>query len=219
MEFADLFSLLEARKSCRSFQPEASLKPEEIKMIIKAGQQAPNPLNQQPWSFVVITADETKKKLRQAGEKAKQTVIDKGGPGWVGGFSIDFMEEAPLVIAVLVDPSKGGLGDYFNQPIGSIQAGSACLQNMMLAATTLGFGTLWFTFFDPVDPETLEEVAVGATGDVDIVSGIGNGAAGDRAFTLRFGSTSEVWALESPRRGVDTFGCTNVRTLSCLWVA
>ncbi len=167
MEFTDLFSLLEARKSCRSFQPEVPLKPEEIKMIIKAGQQAPNPLNQQPWSFVVITADETKKKLRQAGEKAKQTVLDKGGPGWVGGFSIDFMEEAPLVIAVLVDPRKGGLGDYFNQPIGSIQAGSACLQNMMLAATTLGFGSLWFTFFDPVEvrpiisaPENIEIVGL-----------------------------------------------------------
>ena len=177
MKYADLFSLLEARKSCRSFEPEVILKPEEIKMIINAGQQAPNPLNQQPWSFVLVTADETKKKLRQAGEKAKQEVLDKGGPGWVGGFSIDFMEAAPLVIAVLVDPRKGGLGDYFNQPVGSIQAGSACLQNMMLAATTLGFGTLWFTFFDPAEvrpilavPDNLEIVGllyVGkAAGDV-----------------------------------------------------
>jgi len=167
MEFTDLFSLLEARKSCRSFQPKVPLKPEEIKMIIKAGQQAPNPLNQQPWSFVVITADEIKKQLRQAGEKAKQTVLDEGGPGWVGGFSLDFMEEAPLVIALLVDPRKGGLGEYFNQPIGSIQAGSACLQNMMLAATTLGFGSLWFTFFDPAEvrpiiavPDNLEIVGL-----------------------------------------------------------
>jgi len=177
MKFADLFSLLEARKSCRSFQSEVLLKPEEIKMIIKAGQQAPNPLNQQPWSFVVITADEIKKKLRQAGEKAKQAVLDNGGPGWVGGFSIDFIEEAPLVIAVLVDPRKGGLGDYFNQPAGSIQAGSACMLNMMLAATTLGFGTLWFTFFDLAEvrpiisvPDNLEIVGllfVGkAAGDV-----------------------------------------------------
>ncbi|RLB58277.1 MAG: nitroreductase [Deltaproteobacteria bacterium] len=177
MKFADLFSLLEARKSCRSFQSEVPLKPEEIKMIINAGRQAPNPLNQQPWSFVVITADEIKKKLRQAGEKAKQAVLDNGGPGWVGGFSIDFIEEAPLVIAVLVDPRKGGLGDYFNQPAGSIQAGSACMLNMMLAATTLGFGTLWFTFFDPAEvrpiisvPDNLEIVGllfVGkAAGDV-----------------------------------------------------
>jgi len=158
MEFADLFSLLEARKSCRSFQPEESLKPEEIKMIIKAGQQAPNPLNQQPWSFIVITSDDIKKKLRQAGEKAKQVVLDKSGPGWVGGFSIDFMEEAPLVIAALVDPRKGGLGDFFNQPLGSIQAGSACMQNMMLAATTLGFGSLWFTFFDPAEVRSIVAV-------------------------------------------------------------
>jgi len=173
MKFADLFSLLEARKSCRSFQSEVLLKPEEIKMIIKAGQQAPNPLNQQPWSFVVITADEIKKKLRQAGEKAKQAVLDNGGPGWVGGFSIDFIEEAPLVIAVLVDPRKGGLGDYFNQPAGSIQAGSACMLNMMLAATTLGFGTLWFTFFDPAEvrpiisvPDNLEIVGLLFVGKV-----------------------------------------------------
>ena len=167
MEFTELFSLLEARKSCRSFQPEPSPKPEEVKMIIKAGQQAPNPLNQQPWSFLVITSDDVKKKLRQAGEKAKQVVLDNGGPGWVGGFSIDFIEEAPLVIAVLVDPRKGGLGGYFNQPAGSIQAGSACMLNMMLAATTLGFSTLWFTFFDPAEvrpiiavPENLEIVGL-----------------------------------------------------------
>ena len=38
---------------------------------------------------------------------------------------------------------------------------------MMLAATTLGFGTLWFTFFDPVEvrpiiavPDNLEVVGL-----------------------------------------------------------
>jgi nitroreductase len=167
MDFKELFSLLQERKSCRSFQPESSLTPAEIKTIIKAGQQAPNPLNQQPWSFVVITSGAVKKKLRQAGEEAKQMVLDQGGPGWVGGFSIDFMEEAPLIIAVVVDPAKGGLGAFFNQPAGSLQAGSACIQNMMLAATTLGFGTLWFTFFDPhavkpilAVPENLEIVGL-----------------------------------------------------------
>ncbi len=149
MDYSTLFFLLQERRSCRSFQPGQSLEPDEVMMIIKAGQQAPNPLNQQPWSFVVITSPEARKKLRQAGEQAKQAVLEQGGPGWVGGFSIDFMEEAPLVIAVVVDPRKGGLGEYFNQPLGSVQAGSACMQNMMLAATTLGFGTLWFTFFDP----------------------------------------------------------------------
>jgi nitroreductase len=149
MDYSELFSLLQERRSCRSFQPGVTLEPGEVMMIVKAGQQAPNPLNQQPWSFIVVTSVETRKKLRQAGEQAKQVVLEKGGPGWVGGFSIDFMEEAPLVIAVVVDPRKGGLGGYFNQPHGSVQAGSACMQNMMLAATTLGFGSLWFTFFDP----------------------------------------------------------------------
>jgi nitroreductase len=149
MEYSELFALLEERRSCRSFQPGAGPTAEEVGRIIRAGQQAPNPLNLQPWSFVVITDAKIKKELRQAGEEAKQEVLDQGGPGWVGGFSIDFMEEAPLVVAVVVDPAKGGLGDFFNQPTGSLQAGSACIQNMMLAATAMGFGSLWFTFFDP----------------------------------------------------------------------
>ncbi|MBW1645296.1 MAG: nitroreductase family protein [Deltaproteobacteria bacterium] len=149
MDYPQLFSLLEERRSCRSFQPEPVPEQNEIAKIIRAGQQAPNPLNLQPWSFVVVTDPGTKKELRQAGEEAKQAVLEQGGPGWVGGFSIDFMEAAPLVIAVVVDPAKGGLGDYFNQPTGSIQAGSACIQNMMLAAAALGYGSLWFTFFDP----------------------------------------------------------------------
>lgn len=158
MDFSTFFSLLEERRSCRSFQPEPLPREDEIVMIIRAGQQAPNPLNLQPWSFVVITDAEIKKELRQAGEEAKQQVLDQGGPGWVGGFSIDFMEEAPLVIAVVVDPAKGGLGDYFNQQTGSIQAGSACIQNMMLAASVLGYGSLWFTFFDPARVKPILEI-------------------------------------------------------------
>ena len=177
MEYSDLLNLLKERRSCRSFVAAETVSPEDIEKIIRAGQLAPNPLNLQPWSFVTITAAETKKALRQAGEKAKQMVLDAGGPGWVGGFNIDFFEEVPLIIAIVVDPKKGGLGDFFNQPTGSIQAGSACIQNMMLAATTLGLSTLWFTFFDPVDvrpiiavPDNLEIsglLFIGkATGDV-----------------------------------------------------
>ncbi len=151
MEYSDLLALLKERRSCRSFAVGATVSAETVAKIIRAGQLAPNPLNLQPWSFVAITAAVTKKALRQAGEKAKQKVLDSGGPGWVGGFNIDFFEEVPLIIAIVVDPEKGGLGDFFNQPTGSIQAGSACVQNMMLASTTLGLSTLWFTFFDPAD--------------------------------------------------------------------
>lgn len=149
MEYQDLMNLLHERRSCRSFDVSVPVTDEQLARIIAAGQQAPSPLNLQPWSFVRISSAEVRKELRQAGEAAKQAVLDQGGPGWVGGFSIDFIEAAPLILAVLHDAGKGGLGDYFSQPGGSVQAASACIDNMMLAATTLGLGSLWFTFFDP----------------------------------------------------------------------
>jgi nitroreductase len=72
-----------------------------------------------------------------------------------------------MLIAVLYDPQKGGLGSYFNNPHGALSAAAAAIQNLMLTATDLGLGTLWFTFFDPVKmrqaleaPENLEVAGV-----------------------------------------------------------
>ena len=62
---------------------------------------------------------------------------------------MDYLKPAPVFIVVVFDPSKGGLGVFFNQPHGALQAVSACVQNMMLAAADQDLGTLWFTFFDP----------------------------------------------------------------------
>ena len=145
MEFQEV---IKARRSCRSFDPSAVAQ-EQLSLIIEAGQWAPSPLNLQPWEFIVITDAEKKKRIREAGEEAQQSVVDSGGPGWVKKYSMGFVEEAPVMIAVVFDPTKGGLGEYFEQPYGALQAASACVQNMMLAAAEFGLGTLWFTFFNP----------------------------------------------------------------------
>jgi 5,6-dimethylbenzimidazole synthase len=145
MEFQEV---IRARRSCRSFDPSAVAQ-EQLSAILDAGQWAPSPLNLQPWEFIVITDPEKKMRIREAGEVARQRVVDSGGPGWVKKYSMGFVEEAPVMIAVVFDPTKGGLGEYFQQPYGALQAASACVQNMMLAAAEFGLGTLWFTFFNP----------------------------------------------------------------------
>ena len=68
---------------------------------------------------------------------------------------MEYLKGAPVFIVVVFDPSKGGLGVFFNQPHGALQAVSACVQNMMLAAADQGLGTLWFTFFDPAKLQAL----------------------------------------------------------------
>ncbi len=167
MEFSEL---LATRRSCRSFD-STPVTEEQIAAILQAGCWAPSPLNLQPWQFIVVTDPGIKEQVKEAADKAKNEVIAADGPGWVKKYSADFVQDAPLLLAVLFDPGKGGLGAFFGQQHGALQAASACIQNMMLKASELGLESLWFTFFRPEVlnpvfdlPEKLEIAGVIAVG-------------------------------------------------------
>jgi nitroreductase len=124
-------------------------------------------MNALPWEYIIVTDDAVKAKIKEVSEAAKQAVLDGGGPGFAAKYDMSFLEQAPVVVVVVFDPAKKGLGDFFNQKHGALQAASACVQNMMLAAAEYGLGTLWFTWFDPKQmqaalniPEKLEIAAV-----------------------------------------------------------
>ena len=163
MEFKEL---VKARRSCRAFD-SAAVTDEQLAYILEAGQWAPSPLNAQPWEFIIITDADLKARVKEIGEEAKQAVLDSGGPGWAAKYGMDYLEEAPVLVVITVDPKKGGLGSFFGQTYGAMQGASACIQNMMLAASDLGLETLWFTFFEPQKlqealdiPENLEIAGV-----------------------------------------------------------
>ena len=145
MEFK---TLLKERRSCRVYET-SPVTEEQLTAILEAGQWAPNPLNLQPWEFIVIRDGEIKTKIREASEDARQLVMDNGGPKWAAKYSAGFLEEASVLVVVVYNPSKGGLGEFFGQTEGALQAASACVQNMLLAAADEGLGTLWFTWFEP----------------------------------------------------------------------
>jgi 5,6-dimethylbenzimidazole synthase len=145
MEFKEF---VKSRRSCRAFEPDP-VPEDQLAAILEAGQWAPSPMNALPWEFIIITEAEAKAQIRKVSEAAKQAVLDNNGPGFAAKYDMSFLEQAPVIIAVVFDPSKKGLGDFFNQKHGALQAASACVQNMMLAAAEYGLGTLWFTWFDP----------------------------------------------------------------------
>lgn len=151
MEFKEL---VKARRSCRDFE-SAPISEEQLAFILEAGSWAPSPLNLQPWEFIVITEATLKTQIKALAEEARQSVVDNGGPGWAGKYGMDFIATAPILIAVVVDPAKGGLGSFFDQKYGALQAASACIQNMMLAASDTGLESLWFTFFAPQKMQAL----------------------------------------------------------------
>jgi 5,6-dimethylbenzimidazole synthase len=163
MEFK---AVVKSRRSCRAFEPDPVTE-DQLAAIMEAGQWAPSPMNALPWEYIIVTDAEVKAQIRKVSEAARQAVLDGGGPGFAAKYDMGFLEQAPALIAVVFDPSKKGLGDFFNQKDGALQAASACVQNMMLAATEYGLGTLWFTWFDPQEmkaalnvPQNLEIAAL-----------------------------------------------------------
>ncbi len=145
MEFKEL---VKARRSVRSFE-NAAVTDSQLADVLEAGRWAPSPLNLQPWEFVVIDDPQKKAEVQKVCEDAIREVKEKNGPSWAAKYQMNFLTEAPFLLVVLVDPSRGGLGAYFGQEHGAIQAASACVQNILLACADMGLGTLWFTFFRP----------------------------------------------------------------------
>ncbi len=163
MEFSEL---IKKRRSCRGFD-KTTVSQENVDAIIEAAQWAPSPLNMQPFQFITVTDATLKAQIQKVGLEAKQTVMDNNGPGWVEKYPMGFVADAPLIVVVVYDPEKGGLGNYFGMPHGALQASCAAVQNMTLKATELGMDSLWFTFFEPASlrpvldiPDTLDIAGV-----------------------------------------------------------
>ncbi len=144
----DLFTAIKGRRSCRNFLPEP-IDQATIEKLLEAATWAPSPLNTQPWEFIVITNPEVKEKIFSEGERCRKWALEKTGWKWLGAYSIDFLKIAPVIIAVIGDPKKSGV-DMFTEegPMGYQAACAAAIQNMHLAAHSLGLSSLWFTLFD-----------------------------------------------------------------------
>ncbi|MCU4138775.1 MAG: Nitroreductase [Thermodesulfobacteria bacterium] len=113
-----VFKAILGRRSIRKYQDKIPEK-EKILKIIEAGIWAPSGLNNQPWRFVIIWSEETKKRLSEL-TKYKEIV-----------------KKAPVLIGVFLEKSK-----MYHQ-IKDHQSAGACIQNMLLSAYALGLGTCW----------------------------------------------------------------------------
>jgi hypothetical protein len=101
MEFQEV---IRARRSCRSFDPSAVAQ-EQLSAILDAGQWAPSPLNLQPWEFIVITDPEKKMRIREAGEEARQSVVDSDGPGWVNKYRLCSIRPKAVWANISISPT------------------------------------------------------------------------------------------------------------------
>ena len=144
----DVFTAIKERRSCRNFLSEP-VSEDAIERILGAAIWAPSPLNLQPWEFIVVTKTEVKEKLFSEAERCRKWGLEKSGWKWLESYKVDFLQSAPVIIAVIGDPKKTGLDMFLEDGgVGYQHACAAAIQNIHLAAHALGLNSLWFTLFD-----------------------------------------------------------------------
>lgn len=117
----DIIRAMEERRSIRRFKSDMPFK-EDIEQIIEAGLYAANGMGKQATITVAITNKELRDRL-----SAENCKIG----GWKEGF--DPFYGAPVILVVLADKN------WANR----VYDGSLVMGNMMLAAHSLGLGSIW----------------------------------------------------------------------------
>jgi nitroreductase len=113
-----------ARRSIRKYTSEPVSK-DDVKTMLEAAMAAPSGSNLKPWHFVVVTGKRMLKKLAEIHSHGKM------------------LSEAPLCIVVC--------GDLTISESFWVQDCSAATENLLLAATALGLGSVWLGVYPRQD--------------------------------------------------------------------
>ncbi len=150
------------RRSIRKFL-NTPISKEDITDIIQSGMKAPSSKNRQPWEFIVVQGKEKEEMLkifRQgiAREEKENPLLPQSKQHIAGAkYTVDSMTEAPVIVFVMNSLGKSILAGLSPEEriseICNIQSIGASIQNMLLAATEKGIGSLWicdiyFAYFE-----------------------------------------------------------------------
>lgn len=116
-----LLDVILSRRSIRSYE-DKEIPKDVLDKIVEAGRQSPSAANRQPYRFVVVTNPEIKKA--------------------VSGLASRFVKSAPVVIVGCANPKALLTGKW-----AKIDTAIA-LENMVLAAWSLGVGSCWIGSFN-----------------------------------------------------------------------
>jgi nitroreductase len=157
----ETLKMIRARRSVRTFTKD-DVSDEQVRVLLHAANQAPSAHNQQAWRFIVLRGDK-KNELAQL-VTAQSAPLPRPAAALLrmGAKSI---LSAPVVIAVantgdlirhgtdLFQVEKDMAHDFFRTM--EIQSSAAAVQNILLAATSLGLGTVWLGILYLIKDEVL----------------------------------------------------------------
>lgn len=152
-----MLNAIQNRRSIRKYQSKPVPR-ELVEQVLQAGILAPSSKNRQPWRFIVCTGP-AKARLLLAMEQglqreAQQPMLPESAPYLASAHNtLHIMQQAPVLIFIM-----NALGQSLQASlttdervaeICNAQSIGAAMQNMTLAATELGLGSLWIcdTYF------------------------------------------------------------------------
>lgn len=129
VEAVDVFEAIKGRRSIRAFK-HAEISTEVIEKLVEAAHFAPSAGNIQPWEFIIVRKPELKKELAKA-------ALDQC-----------FISEADVVIVVCADENRSSQRyGTRGRTLYCLQDTAAAVQNINLAAYSLGLATCWVGAF------------------------------------------------------------------------
>ncbi|WP_157859322.1 nicotinate-nucleotide--dimethylbenzimidazole phosphoribosyltransferase, partial [Streptomyces pathocidini] len=147
--------------------------------VLEAAHTAPSVGHSQPWDFVVIRSDETRRAMHELAMRQRDAYaksLPKGRAKQFKELKVEAILDTPVNIVVTADPTRGGrhtLGRH-TQPQMAPYSSALAVENLWLAARAEGLGVGWVSFFDEREmvralglPEHLEVVAYLCVGYVD----------------------------------------------------
>ncbi|MCS7364751.1 MAG: nitroreductase family protein [archaeon GB-1867-035] len=148
----ELMNVINSRASVRWFTDE-KVKDEDLETILKAATRAPTAFGAEQWLFIVVKKEDIRRKIheiilkihREYYEKARIRKIDENRLKKLVDRFKEGLHLAPIYIAIYIDLRERKLKDKYLWLEEELAKQSACaaIENLILAAHNLGYGTCW----------------------------------------------------------------------------
>lgn len=148
----DLYDVLHRRRDVRSEFTGAPIQPEVLNRVLTAAHSAPSVGLSQPWDFVVVRDESTRRAFREhvLAERSVFAAQLKGERAETfSRIKVEGVVESSMGIVVTYDPQRGAPEVLGRHAIADAGLYSVCLaiQNLWLSATAEGLGVGWVSFY------------------------------------------------------------------------
>lgn len=142
------YKAIYSRRDVRSHFTSKPIEDEILSKILHAAHHAPSVGFSQPWNFILIKSEETKRKIKLSFEEEKNRssqLIEEPKRSKYLSFKLEGILESPVNLCVTYDPTKFGPFVIGRSSIPEAGLYSVCcaIQNLWLSARAEGVGLGW----------------------------------------------------------------------------